>query len=133
MVLVNFKSIDRLKFKELYPELLAYYKDGIIPRCSAFIATGNATKNRDIVMAHNTHSDFVTGQLLNIVIKVFPDVGNAFIMQTSAGLIASTSDWFLMSNGIIGCETTLSDINYKPEFGTPFFCRIRELMQYAKS
>ena len=34
MVLVNWKSIDRLKFKELYPELLAYYKDGIIPKKS---------------------------------------------------------------------------------------------------
>lgn len=31
MVHVNWKSIDRLKFKELYPELMAYYKDGILP------------------------------------------------------------------------------------------------------
>ena len=126
-------SVDFLIAWNSFLSLYSYYKDGMIPRCSAFIATGNATKKGDIIMAHNTHSDFVTGQLLNIVIKVVPDIGNTFIMQTSAGLIASTSDWFLMSNGIIGCETTISDINYKPDFGTPYFCRIREVMQYADS
>ena len=54
-------------------------------------------------------------------------------MQTSAGLISSSSDWFLVENGIIGCETTISDINYKPIFGSPYFCRIRDTMQYANS
>ena len=34
MVFVNWKSVDRLKFKELYPQLLAYYKDNILPKKS---------------------------------------------------------------------------------------------------
>lgn len=115
--------------------LYYYYKDGYNNRCSAFIACGDATENRDIVMAHNTHSDFATGQILNIILKVKPSNGNTFTMQTSAGLICSTSDWFLVENGIIGCETTIADINYKPKFGSgsPYFCRIRQTMQYANS
>jgi hypothetical protein len=113
--------------------LYSYYKDGNNKRCSAFIACGDATENKDIIMAHNTHSDFATGQILNIILKVKPEKGNAFTMQTSAGLISSSSDWFLVENGIIGCETTISDINYKPIFGSPYFCRIRDTLQYANS
>lgn len=84
-------------------------------------------------MAHNTHSDFLTGQLLNIVMTIKPDKGHAFKMQTSAGFVASTSDWFLSENGIVGCETTIAHVNFKPKFGTPYFCRIRKVMQYANN
>jgi hypothetical protein len=102
-------------------------------RCSAFIACGNSTENGDIVMGHNTHSDFATGQLINIVLYITPCNGHPFVMQTSPGFIASTTDWFLCSSGIIGCETTIGDINYKPQFGTPYFCRIRQAMQYGNN
>lgn len=102
-------------------------------RCSAFIACGNSTEDGDIIMGHNTHSDFATAQLFNIVLYITPCNGYPFVMQTSPGYIASTSDWFLCSTGIIGCETTIGDINYKPNFGTPYFCRIRQAMQYGNS
>jgi len=113
--------------------MYSFYNDGNANRCSAFIATGESTENGEIVMAHTTHSDFATGQLLNIVMTVEPSKGNSFCMQTSAGFICSTSDWFLCSNGIIGCETTIADINFKPVFGEPYFCRIRKVMQYANT
>lgn len=101
--------------------------------CSAFIATGNSTEKGDIIMAHNTHTDFATGQLNNIIMHINPEKGFPFLMQTSPGLIASVSDWFICSTGIIGSETTISGINYIPKFGTPFFCRIREAMQYGET
>lgn len=108
-------------------------------RCSAFIATGSATKTGEIVMAHNTHSDFATGFLLNVVMHIKPISSNspiAFIMQTAPGLICSSSDWFLCENGIIGCETTISNLNYTPEFSkdfVPYYLRIRKAMQYGKT
>jgi hypothetical protein len=126
-------SIDYLIAWNAFLSLYSYYQDGNIEKCSAFIACGNATENNDIIMAHNTHSDFATGQLLNIVLHVNPTSGNEFVMQTSAGFIASSTDWFIAKNGIIGCETTISNINYKPLFGAPYFCRIRQVMQYANS
>src|SRR6056300_963546 len=113
--------------------MYSLYMDGGSERCSAFIATGSATEKGDIVMAHNTHSDFLTGQLLNIVMTIKPDKGHTFKMQTSAGFVASTSDWFLSENGIVGCETTIAHINFKPKFGIPYFCRIRKVMQYANN
>jgi hypothetical protein len=102
-------------------------------RCSAFIACGKATKDGKIVMAHNTHSDYATGPLANIVMRIVPSKGHSFVMQTYAGYIASGTDWFLCDTGIIGCETTISDIKYEPKFGTPYFCRIRQAMQYGET
>jgi hypothetical protein len=102
-------------------------------RCSSFIATGKSTKHGEIVMAHNTHCDFLTGQFSNVIMYVCPEKGFKFVMQTAPGFVASGTDWFLCSSGIIGCESTISEISYKAEFGTPFFCRIRQAMQYGKS
>jgi hypothetical protein len=102
-------------------------------RCSAFIATGDSTQNGEIVMAHNTHTDFLTGQLMNVIMYVYPSSGNHFVMQISPGYVASGSDWFLCSTGIIGCESTIGGTEYKPKFGSPFFCRIRQAMQYGKT
>jgi hypothetical protein len=102
-------------------------------RCSAFIATGNATKHGDIVMAHNTHCNYVLARLSNIIVYMYPEKGAAFCMQTCPGLICSSMDWFLCDNGMIGCETTIMGVKYKPEFGAPYFCRIRDCMQYGKS
>jgi hypothetical protein len=140
-------TVDFLIGWNTYISMFPFFKkgsseDGIKPddprkhhpqRCSAFIATGDATKSGEIVMAHNTHTDFITGKMFNIVIYVYPDTGHSFCMQTSAGFIASVSDWFLSSSGIIGCETTISGINYIPEFGDPFYCRIRQAIQYGNT
>ena len=128
-------SMDVLIGWNAYMSLYSHFKDGEthILRCSAFIATGNATKDGKIVMAHSVHSDFASGQILNIVLKVTPAQGHEFTMQTSAGLISSVADWYISSSGIVCCETTIADINYKPKFGIPFFCRIRHAIQYANN
>jgi hypothetical protein len=110
-----------------------YNKHSAVDHCSAFIAIGDATEKGDIIMAHTTHSDFVSAKTLNIVLEIIPEKGNKIKMQTSPGLICSSSDWFICGNGIIGCETTIGSINYKPKFGIPYFCRIREAMQYGNT
>lgn len=118
--LVGWNSIESLHFSHS-------------EKCSAFIATGDATETGDIVMAHNTHSPFITAQSFFIVMYVTPHEGMPFVMQTAAGFIASTTDWFLCSSGIIGCETTITSVKYRPSFGVPYYCRIRQAMQYGKT
>jgi hypothetical protein len=116
-----------------YLSLYSHFCDGSPIRCSAFLATGKATEDGGIIMAHETHSDFLSGWLANVMLYVAPHQGNAFVMQTLPGYIASSTDWFLSSSGIIGCETTIANVNYKPKFGDPYFCRIRKAMQYGNS
>lgn len=130
-------SIDFLIAWNSYTSLDSYFNDGKHNRsrekCSAFIATGKATKHGDIVLAHNTHQDFMSARLYNVMLYVTPDEGSSFVMQTAAGLIYSSIDWFISANGIVGAETTISGINYKPKFGSPIFCRMRKVMQYANT
>lgn len=114
-----------------------YSRKTLSDHCSAFIAVGDATEKGDIIMAHNTHSDFVSSATFNVILELIPEKGHGqkIKMQTAPGFIASGSDWFLCENGIIGCETTIGKFRYKPDFsdGVPYFCRIRQAMQYANS
>ena len=124
-----------LSMSNMYKSKKHHSKD---ERCSAFIAVGDATETGEIIMAHNTHSDFVSANTFNIVLEIIPNKGHGkkIKMQTAPGFIASGSDWFLCENGIIGCETTIGGTNYKPDFSegrTPYFCRIRQAMQYGES
>ena len=103
-------------------------------RCSAFIATGSATQHGDIVMAHNTHFAYSFAPFSHIVQYMTPANGHAFCMQTLPGLLCSSVDWFITGAGIVGCESTIADTTYTPDFTQhPYFCRIRQAMQYASS
>jgi len=106
-------------------------------RCSAFIATGSKTHDGKILMAHNTHCDYASGFISNIIMNIKPSFPNTFpfVMQTLPGLVCSSTDWFISESGIIGCETTISKINYIPDFekGVPYFFRIRKAMETGKT
>jgi len=126
-------SVDYLIAWNSYVSMFGHFKQGGSEKCSAFIAVGDSTEHGDMIMAHNTHTDFIDGQTPNIVLYVSPTNGQPFVMQTAAGYIASITDFFICSSGIIGSETTITKMNYKPKFGAPFFCRIRQAMQYGKT
>jgi hypothetical protein len=100
--------------------------------CSAFIATGDATKNNTIVMAHNTWDYFVLAQGFNVIADIKPSNGFGMIMQTAPGYIASMTDFFVTGAGLVGTETTIQTNNFN-ENGKPEFLRAREAMQYAKT
>lgn len=125
-----------LSMKEVYQKINKDTKDDMDERCSAFIATGSATHDGKIIMAHNTHTRFATGFISNIALYVYPeDAESAFMMQGAPGLISSSADWFITQCGIVGCETTIADINYIPDFaaGVPYFLRIRKAMEQGRT
>ena len=125
-----------LSMKEVYQKINKAKKDDTDERCSAFIATGSATHDGKIIMAHNTHTRFATGFISNIALYVYPeDAESAFMMQGAPGLISSSADWFITQCGIVGCETTIADINYIPDFavGVPYFLRIRKAMEQGRT
>lgn len=129
-------SIEELIAWNSMMSMYTYYKpDSCADRCSAFIACGNATEKGDIVMAHNSHSDYVFAQVVNVIIHIKPEKGYAFTMQCCPGYVASGLDWFVTEKGLIGCETTIGNFSKQPDFtkNTPYFCRIREVMQYGKN
>jgi hypothetical protein len=101
-------------------------------RCSAFIAVGDWTADKKIVMAHNNFSNFIDGQLAKVVLDLNPTKGNRILMQGFPGWIWSGTDFFVTSAGIMGTETTIGGFN-KYENNIPISCRIRQAMQYGNS
>jgi len=69
--------------------------------CSAFIATGSATKDGSIVMAHNTWIDYVYGVHWNLILDLKPEKGNRIMTQTCPGFIHSGPDWCMNSSGLM--------------------------------
>ncbi len=98
--------------------------------CSAFIATGKATADGRIVMAHNTWAPFVTCSS-NVVIDLVPEKGYRMLMQAFPAGIHSGTDFFVCSSGLVGTETTIDDFKGFDPGGLPEFIRIRRAMQYA--
>jgi hypothetical protein len=102
-----------------------------LSKCSAFIATGKATKDGKIVVAHSTFDDFWNAQFDNIILDILPDQGNRIIMQTEPLFLSSMEDFYVTSAGIIAVETTLANFNGYDETKTPGYVRIRMAMQYG--
>ena len=101
-------------------------------KCSAFMAVGDWTKDGKIVCAHNSFTDYVDGQYMNIILDLNPSKGIRFMMQTCPCWIWSGTDVFITAAGIIGTETTIGGfMPYEKKF--PIGYRIRQAMQYGKT
>jgi hypothetical protein len=103
------------------------------PGCSAFIATGDATADGGIVMAHNSWVGYALGKSANIIVDVVPDRGHRILMQSWGPCIYSATDFFITDAGIIGTETTIGAFEGFNSKGVPVFVRARKAMQYADS
>ncbi|MHA1410559.1 MAG: C45 family autoproteolytic acyltransferase/hydrolase, partial [Candidatus Odinarchaeia archaeon] len=141
------KSIDEIDIVALngYGDTLTYYswqeyeKDSSknIPQaghCSAFIATGDATVDGNIVLAHNMWWNYILGGLFNIMMTIDPDKGHKMFIETGPGSIGGNCiDWDMNDAGIMVSETTItSAVTFNPK-GTPYFVRGRKAIQYADS
>ncbi len=102
-------------------------------KCSAFIATGSATKDGKIVIAHSNWSSYAEGERWTVVFDVVPAKGFHFLMDGSPGMITSQDDFGVNSAGLMITETTLPMAKGFDVKGIPEFERSRKAMQYASS
>ena len=102
-------------------------------RCSAFIATGDATLDGAIVMAHNTWDAYLQAQHFNVVLDITPDDGHRMVMQTAPGWIASMMDFTITGAGLMITETTIDGFSGFDIEGAPAFLRSRRACQYGDS
>jgi hypothetical protein len=120
-------------------ELEGYYLPWLNDRastkesCSAFVATGSATKDGKPVIGHNMWWDWVIGQRFNFALDIRPKKGHRIVMDALPGFIHSGTDFAITSGGLMICETTIPGFyGFDPD-GTPEFVRMRKATQYAKS
>jgi hypothetical protein len=101
--------------------------------CSAFVATGNYTRDGRVVIAHNNWTSYSSGEHWNIVFDIAPEHGSRIIMDGAPGLIHSGDDFGINAAGILITETTISGFTGFDPGGVPEFVRARKAMQYADS
>ena len=102
-------------------------------KCSAFIATGSATKDGKIVIAHSNWSPYAEGERWTVAFDVVPAKGYHFMMDGTPGVITSQDDFGVNSAGLMITETTLPMAKGFDVKGIPEFERSRKAMQYASS
>jgi phospholipase B-like protein len=101
--------------------------------CSAFVATGSATKDGGIVIAHNNWTGYMTGERWRIVFDLVPARGHRILMDGYPGVIASDDDFGVNDAGIMVTETTITQFEGWDPNGKPEFERARKALQYADS
>lgn len=102
-------------------------------KCSAFIATGSASKDGKIAIAHSNWASYAEGERWTVVFDIVPASGYHILMDGTPGIITSQDDFGINSAGLMITETTLPmAAGFDPD-GIPEFVRSRKAMQYASS
>src|SRR4051794_6196263 len=107
-------------------------KDSVLEHCSAFVATGPATRDGKMVVGHVTWWPLTLAEQTNVWIDVKPENGHRVLMQSYPGGIESGTDWYQNDAGIVLTETTIRQTPYNPQ-GTPVAFRARMAIQYGGS
>lgn len=100
--------------------------------CSAFAATGPATKDGKVVFGHITMFGLYPANFYNVWLDVKPSKGHRVLMQSFPGGIHSGMDYYLNDAGLLISETTIAQTRFDVK-GLPLGSRIRHAMQYADS
>ncbi|MEM4246343.1 MAG: C45 family autoproteolytic acyltransferase/hydrolase, partial [Candidatus Bathyarchaeia archaeon] len=99
--------------------------------CSAFVASGKATVDGRIVLAHNMWLNYDLANW-NILLSLHPLKGHKIFMQTMPGSIQGCGvDWYINSGGLMVTNTTLTGMKTFNQDGVPYFVRARRGIQHA--
>jgi Phospholipase B len=99
-------------------------------RCSAFAATGKATRDGHMVIAHTTWWPLTLAEQTNVMLDIQPKTGHRILMQSYPGGIESGTDWYQNDAGVVLTETTIGQTPFNRD-GTPVAYRARKAIQYG--
>ncbi len=100
-------------------------------RCSAFVATGDWTRDHRPVIAHSLWSPFLEGERWRIMYDIVPQHGYRILMDGWPGKIDSGDDFGINAAGVAITETTITGFHGFDPNGVPEFVRARKAMQYS--
>jgi hypothetical protein len=98
--------------------------------CSAFAATGAATRDGKMVIGHVTWWPQTLAEQTNVMLDIKPETGHRLLMQSYPGGIESGTDWYQNDAGIVLTETTIRQTPFNAQ-GTPVAFRARMAIQYS--
>lgn len=106
--------------------------------CSGFIATGDATRDGNIVVAQQVLCGgwwypYYIPQRWNVIMDINPSEGNRFQMSSAPGYIWSDENYYQNEKGICILDTTCPQGLWKKKGGLPMAVRVRKAAQYSES
>jgi outer membrane protein assembly factor BamB len=120
-------------FSSIADVLTGKFREEHPGHCSAFIATGDATSNGEIVIAHSTIFNRLIAQRCNFIVDIQPSDGYRFLMTCPPGSISSQEDYYQNEAGIVLTETELVPQGPFKLRATPKGIRSRRAIQYSDS
>ena len=115
----------------LHLEKPAYAKpDSVMDHCSAFAATGPATRDGKMVIGHITWWSLTLAEQTNVMLDIKPTNGHRMLIQSYPGGIESGTDWYQNDAGVVLTETTIRQTPFNMQ-GTPIAFRARMAIQYG--
>jgi hypothetical protein len=106
--------------------------DSVIDHCSAFAATGPATRDGKMVIGHVTWWPLTLAEQTNVMLDIKPASGHHMLIQSYPGGIESGTDWYQNDAGIVLTETTIEQTPFNIE-GTSVAFRARSAIQYSSN
>jgi Phospholipase B len=107
-------------------------RDSVRDHCSAFAATGPATRDGKMVIGHVTWWPLTLAEQTNVMLDIKPAAGHRMLIQSYPGGIESGTDWYQNDAGVVLTETTIDQTPFNPA-GTPVAFRARMAIQYSNS
>ncbi len=108
------------------------HKRSAADHCSAFAATGSATRDGRMVIGHTTWWPLTLAEQTNVMLDIKPATGHRVLMQSYPGGIESGTDWYQNDSGVVLTETTINQSPFNAN-GTPIAYRARHAIQYGGS
>jgi Phospholipase B len=105
-------------------------RDSARDHCSAFAATGPATRDGKMVIGHVTWWPLTLAEQTNVMLDIKPASGHRMLIQSYPGGIESGTDWYQNDAGVVLTETTIDQTPFNPA-GTPVAFRARKAIQYS--
>jgi len=105
-------------------------RDSVLDHCSAFAATGPATRDGKMVIGHNTWWSLNLAEQTNVMLDIKPASGHRVLIQSYPGGIESGTDWYQNDAGVVLTETTINQTPFNAR-GTPVAFRARMAIQYS--
>ena len=105
-------------------------KDSPTDHCSAFAATGPATRDGKMIIGHVTWWPLTLAEQTNVMLDIQPETGHRMLIQSYPGGIESGTDWYQNDAGIVLTETTIRQTPFNIG-GTPVAFRARRAIQYG--
>jgi hypothetical protein len=120
----------RLIAPKYVPNYVNRKSGAALDRCSAFAATGSATRDGRMVIGHTTWWPLTLAEQTNVMLDIKPAAGHRILMQSYPGGIESGTDWYQNDAGVVLTETTINQGPFNIN-GTPIAYRARKAIQYG--